>query len=312
MSARLGAGGVPERKVPPTSVRGAAMRGVVARPGREAVEAKGWLRAHKWLLLRRASQLGILALFLVGPWLGWWIVKGNLSSSLTLGVLPLTDPFLVVQQLAAGHWPLPGGAARRRHRARLLSALRWAAVLLVGVSGQPRHRRRRLVAPAAGPQGWQGAVGQHALLAARLRAGHRGGDRLAGVGVGESGVDVPPRPDLRFRTGLGASSAASSSTTCSSPRAAGVATCARKAPSTPCSDAPPSSRSRPPSAARATTAWTASPSAPSPQVIRPALKGVGQDHPLILDADCTTCGRCVDVCGKDVFRITTRFNRSES
>ena len=44
----------------------------------------------------------------------------------------------------------------------------------------------------------------------------------------------------------------------------------------------------------------------------PALKGVGQDHPLILDADCTTCGRCVDVCGKDVFRITTRFNRSES
>ena len=98
------AGGVPERKVPPTSVRGAAMRGVVARPGREAVEAKGWLRAHKWLLLRRASQLGILALFLVGPWLGWWIVKGNLSSSLTLGVLPLTDPFLVVQQFAAGQW----------------------------------------------------------------------------------------------------------------------------------------------------------------------------------------------------------------
>ncbi len=36
---------------------------------------------------------------------GWWIVKGNLSSSLTLGVLPLTDPFLVAQQLAAGQWP---------------------------------------------------------------------------------------------------------------------------------------------------------------------------------------------------------------
>jgi len=51
---------------------------------------------------------------------------------------------------------------------------------------------------------------------------------------------------------------------------------------------------------------------PEPQVIRPALKGAGQDHPLILDGDCTSCGRCVDVCGKDVFRITTRFNRSES
>ena len=73
MTTQLSSGAAPERKVPPTSVRGAAMRGVVARPGREAVEAKGWLRAHKWLLLRRASQLGILALFLVGPWLGWWI-----------------------------------------------------------------------------------------------------------------------------------------------------------------------------------------------------------------------------------------------
>ena len=105
MSAQTTTGGVPERKVPPNSIRGAAMRGVVARPGHEAVEVKGWLRAHKWLLLRRASQLGILALFLVGPWLGWWIVKGNLASSLTLGVLPLTDPFLIAQQVAAGQWP---------------------------------------------------------------------------------------------------------------------------------------------------------------------------------------------------------------
>ena len=100
MRAQTTTGGVPERKVPPNSIRGAAMRGVVARPGHEAVEVKGWLRAHKWLLLRRASQLGILALFLVGPWLGWWIVKGNLASSLTLGVLPLTDPFLIAQQFA--------------------------------------------------------------------------------------------------------------------------------------------------------------------------------------------------------------------
>ena len=70
MSAQTTTGGVPERKVPPNSIRGAAMRGVVARPGHEAVEVKGWLRAHKWLLLRRASQLGILALGAVRrqPW----------------------------------------------------------------------------------------------------------------------------------------------------------------------------------------------------------------------------------------------------
>ena len=33
-------------------------------PGREAVVTRGWLAAHKWLLARRLSQFGILALFL--------------------------------------------------------------------------------------------------------------------------------------------------------------------------------------------------------------------------------------------------------
>ena len=42
--------------------------------GREAVQVKGWLQAQKWLLLRRLSQLAILALFLVGPLAGIWIV----------------------------------------------------------------------------------------------------------------------------------------------------------------------------------------------------------------------------------------------
>ena len=45
----------------------------------------------RWLLLRRTSQLGILALFLAGPWFGLWIVKGNLSFSYTLNTLPLAD-----------------------------------------------------------------------------------------------------------------------------------------------------------------------------------------------------------------------------
>ena len=40
------------------------------RIGAEAVEEKGWLRAHKWLILRRISQFSILALFMLGPWFG--------------------------------------------------------------------------------------------------------------------------------------------------------------------------------------------------------------------------------------------------
>jgi ferredoxin-type protein NapH len=69
------------------------------------VAEKGWLAAHKWLILRRISQIGILLAFLVGPWFGLWIVKGNLNYSYTLGVLPLTDPFLFLQTLLTGMCP---------------------------------------------------------------------------------------------------------------------------------------------------------------------------------------------------------------
>ena len=74
-------------------------------PGAAAAADKGWLPANRWLLLRRATQLGVLLLFLLGPWFGIWLVKGNLASSLTLDPLPLTDPYLVLQELASGHWP---------------------------------------------------------------------------------------------------------------------------------------------------------------------------------------------------------------
>ena len=73
--------------------------------GREAVQAKGWFKAHRWLLLRRASQLGIIALFLAGPLLDIWIVKGNLAYSYTLDVLPLTDPYVLLQALVGGVIP---------------------------------------------------------------------------------------------------------------------------------------------------------------------------------------------------------------
>ena len=47
--------------------------------GIEALQAKGWWATHRWLLLRRLSQLSVMALFMAGPWLGLWLVKGNLN-----------------------------------------------------------------------------------------------------------------------------------------------------------------------------------------------------------------------------------------
>lgn len=71
-----------------------------------AATRRGWLFAHRYWLARRASQVLVLAIFLTGPWLGVWIARGNFASSEILGVLPLADPFIFVQSLAAFHTPI--------------------------------------------------------------------------------------------------------------------------------------------------------------------------------------------------------------
>lgn len=76
--------------------------------GLDAQASKGWFGVNKYLILRRFSQVGILLLFLLGPWFDVWIVKGNLSSSLTLNIVLLTDPYVLLQSLFAGHSPLIG------------------------------------------------------------------------------------------------------------------------------------------------------------------------------------------------------------
>lgn len=75
------------------------------RPYLDARREKGFWASSRFLLLRRTSQLFFLALFLSGPLFGVWIAKGTLASSMTLGTLPLTDPFIFLQSLAARHWP---------------------------------------------------------------------------------------------------------------------------------------------------------------------------------------------------------------
>ncbi|TOL36389.1 quinol dehydrogenase ferredoxin subunit NapH [Vibrio parahaemolyticus] len=71
--------------------------------GNEAVEKLGWWRAHRFLILRRLCQFTIIALFMAGPTLG--ILTGNLSSSMLLDTVPLSDPLIVLQALATGHIP---------------------------------------------------------------------------------------------------------------------------------------------------------------------------------------------------------------
>lgn len=293
------------------ATRGAAVRGSVSRPGADAVVKKGWLRANKWLLARRLSQLAILALFLAGPWFGLWIVKGNLSSSLTLGVLPLTDVFLLAQSFAAGHWPY--------REALLGGGIVLAFYLLVGgrafcawvcpvnmVTDAAAWLRRRLgikggKVPHASTRYWLlGFVLAAAALTGTLvwewvnpvSMLHRGlifGFGLSwGIVLGVFLYDllIASRGWCGHLCPMGAAYSLLGSVALPRVTANGRSRC------DDCMDC--------------------FAVCPEPQVIRPALKAAGQDHPLILDRNCTTCGRCVDVCSKDVFRITTRFDRSES
>ena len=52
---------------------------------------------------------------------------------------------------------------------------------------------------------------------------------------------------------------------------------------------------------------------PEPQVITPALRG-GAKHPspIITEANCTNCGRCIDVCAPRVFEFDLRWRAARN
>lgn len=287
------------------SAASTATAAAFAHPGRDAVSSKGRLRANRWLLLRRISQLGVLALFAIGPWLGYWVVKGNLSSSLTLGVLPLSDPFVLAQTIAAGHWPeitaLTGAAIIVAFYlfagGRAFCA--WVCPMNL-VTDAAAWTRRRLElrssrAPSRATRLW-------------LLAGVLAGAAVTGVAAWEwvNPVSMLHR-GLLFGMGLGWSIVAAvfvydalvaRSGWCGHlcPQGAfygllGRASVLRVSASRrdQCNDC-----------------GDCLVICPETHVIAPALKGRGS--PVISSSDCTNCGRCIDVCSRDVFRFTTRFD----
>ncbi|MCW9026061.1 MAG: quinol dehydrogenase ferredoxin subunit NapH, partial [Thiovulaceae bacterium] len=57
---------------------------------------------YRYLFLRRFTQIGLMLLYFGANAWGWTILQGNLSSSLVFGVIPLSDPYAMLQMLAAG------------------------------------------------------------------------------------------------------------------------------------------------------------------------------------------------------------------
>ena len=278
--------------------------------GAEALALKGRWGARRWLLLRRASQLSILALFLLGPLAGVWWVKGNLNSSLTLDVLPLTDPYVLLQGLLAGHVPesaaligtlivagfyfLVGGRAYCAWVCPVnivTDAAHWLRERL-GISTATRlSDKSRLwilamtlvLAAVTGSIAWE-LINPVSML-------HRG--LIFGFGFGWAVVLAV------FLLDLLVSKRAWCGHLCPVGAFYGLlghysplrVSAARRENCNDCMDC-----------------YAV---CPEPQVIRPALKGADKGvGPVILDAQCTNCGRCIDVCSKGVFRFGTRFNQS--
>ena len=282
------------------------------RPGAEAIIEKGWVKAHKWLVLRRLSQFGILGLFLLGPLAGIWLVKGNLNYSYTLGVLPLTDPYVALQSLAAGHLPetlgLIGVVITLLFYALFGGRFycSWVCPINV-VTDAAGWLRDRL--------GIKGSVHMSRNTRYWILGMTLVGSAMSGVVLWEliNPVSMLHR-GLIF--GLGAAWTVVIAVFCFDLFVMSRGWCGRLCPvgafysllgrwsplrvsaskRTACNDC-----------------MDCFEVCPEPQVIRPALKGEGKGvGPIILAPNCTNCGRCIDVCSKDVFSFGLRYNNPAS
>jgi ferredoxin-type protein NapH len=275
--------------------------------GQEAVEGKGWIGAHRFLLVRRASQLFFLVLFLLGPWFGIWIVEGNLAGSLTLGVLPLTDPFILLQSFVAGHWPemtaLIGGLIVLVVYALIGGRVYCSWVCPINpVTDAANWVHRKLDLP----KGWQPKRGTRLWILATvlLVSG------LSGVIAWEL---VNPITMLHrgLVFGMGFVWAMIAAIFVFDVFVSRHGWCGHLCPVGAFYGLIGSKSLLRVSAANRTACddcMDCYAVCPENQVISPALKGKPGSSPLILSPDCTNCGRCIDVCAVDVFNFTHRFD----
>ncbi len=275
---------------------------------KSVVDERSWWLQNRWLLLRRLSQLGILALFMLGPLAGVWIIKGNLNASMTLGVLPLTDPLVLLQSWLADHhlgvqaaqgvlivtvfYVLVGGRVYCAWVCPVnivTDTAHWLRTRL-RLGGNTRiHRDTRY---------WLLAV---CLLLSAL-AGHVAWELVNPVSVLQRGLVFGMGAGwfivlAVFLFDLAVSRRGWCGHLC--PVGAFYSLLASRSPL----------RIRADDRDACNKCMDCFEVCPEPLVIRPALfgqkDGVG---PVIDEANCTNCGRCIDVCSRRVFAFGTRFN----
>jgi ferredoxin-type protein NapH len=273
-----------------------------------AVPARGWWRAQRWLVLRRASQAGVLGLFLLGPWTGVWIMTGDLAASRALDLVPLTDPLVLLQSLLAGHVPqatallgaafvltfyaLAGGRVYCAWVCPLNVVTDAAAWLRrgLGLRGGATFSRRTRTALLAGVFVGAYATGTLAWeLVNPVTGVFRG--LLFGMGYAWAVLAAIFALDafVGARAWCGHLCPVGAFYGLIGETAVVRVSAARRAECNDCLDCHAV--------------------CPEPQVIGPALHGTAHGRgPVILAGACTNCGRCIDVCNRNVFEFSTRFH----
>lgn len=277
-------------------------------PGRESRDVRGLWASHRWLVLRRCVQLGVLAAFATGPWIGLWIVKGTLASSMTFDVLPLTDPLMLLQGFVAGHRPevlsLVGAAIVTVFYALFGGRIYCSWVCPVEpVTALAAWIRRRLGIE----KGWQPKPA--------LRLWILGGVLVAGAATGTVVWELVNPITGLYRAilfGAYAGFAGIGAIFLFDLLVARHGWCGHLCPVGAfygLIGAGGMLRISAAGRARCDDCMDCYAVCPEPHVIAPALGGRRTGAaPLILSADCTACGRCADVCPKTVFRFAHRFD----
>ncbi len=270
--------------------------------GDDSIAAKGWIKAHKWLILRRLSQLGILALFLAGPVFGVWIVKGNLASSLTLDFLPLTDPHVLLQAVLSGVVPettaIIGVALVLLFYFVVGGRVYCSWVCPVNMVTDLASWLRRMLGIRTTSQISRNS--RYWMLALTLI--------LPLVVSGGIIWELINPVSMMFRGivfGMGATWVVILAVFLFDLLVTKEGWCGRLCPVGAFYNLIGSRsllRVNASNRAECNDCMECFVVCPEPQVIRPALKGGSKGiSPVILSSDCTNCGRCIDICAKDVF-----------
>lgn len=261
----------------------------------------------KWLILRRLSQLSILLLFIFAP---LWIIKGNLSSSVLFNTVPLTDPYVLLQSFFAGHtiattaligaaivlifYIIVGGRVYCSWVCPINMVTDAAAWLRnrLGIKGGntlSRHLRywifamSLLAAFVTGTLAWElinpVSMFQRGIIFGGLAI------YLIVLGIFLFDVFIAKNGWCGHLCPVGAFYSLLNKISILKVKAANRSKC------DDCLDC-----------------FVV---CPEHQVIKMPLKDKNA-NPLILDANCTNCGRCIDVCGKQVFEFSHRFSSSLS